>query len=194
MNKTHKRELKKIPKRIKLKKEPTIIHPTDTYTITPVKYEKKKKCQKFPTPRGQHLVHRYRIKKKRVEKEKKIFTSASNTGGKRSTPSRSFLLSERAYESMGQSSDDRAGCNIIRNVARVRNAWRLRDALLHPAADVHSSRALLPRGWGHGLWIEGKFKATMERVLTRYAASTDLRANAPFVVEQGVRKPSVFHA
>lgn len=133
-------------------------------------------------------------KKKRVEKEKKIFTSASNTGGKRSTPSRSFLLSERAYESMGQSSDDRAGCNIIRNVARVRNAWRLRDALLHPAADVHSSRALLPRGWGHGLWIEGKFKATMERVLTRYAASTDLRANAPFVVEQGVRKPSVFHA
>lgn len=46
MNKTHKRELKKIPKRIKLKKEPTIIHPTDTYTITPVKYEKKKKSAK----------------------------------------------------------------------------------------------------------------------------------------------------
>lgn len=40
------RELKKIPKRIKLKKEPTIIHPTDTYTITPVKYEKKKKSAK----------------------------------------------------------------------------------------------------------------------------------------------------
>lgn len=151
MNKTHKRELKKIPKRIKLKKEPTIIHPTDTYTITPVKYEKKKKkCQKFPTPRGQHLVHRYRIKKA-CGKRKKDFHERVEHGGKRSTPSRFFLLSERAYESMGQSSDDRAGCNIIRNVARVRNAWRLRDALLHPAADVHSSRALLPRGWGHGL-------------------------------------------
>lgn len=47
MNKTHKRELKKIPKRIKLKKEPTIIHPTDTYTITPVKYEKKKSAKNF---------------------------------------------------------------------------------------------------------------------------------------------------
>lgn len=82
MNKTHKRELKKIPKRIKLKKEPTIIHPTDTYTITPVKYEKKKKkCQKFPTPRGQHLVHRYRIKKKRVEKEKKDFHERVEHGG-----------------------------------------------------------------------------------------------------------------
>lgn len=46
MNKTHKRELKKIPKRIKLKKEPTIIHSTDTCTITPVKYEKKKKSAK----------------------------------------------------------------------------------------------------------------------------------------------------
>lgn len=28
----------------------------------------------------------------------------------------------------------------------------------------------------------------MERVLTRYAASTDLRANAPFVVERGCEK------
>ena len=79
----------------------------------------KKKCQKFPTPRGQYLVHRYRTKKK---KEKRFSSSA---GGKRSTtPPRFFLLSERAYESMGQSSDDRAGCNIIRNVACVRNAWR----------------------------------------------------------------------
>lgn len=187
------RELKKIPKRIKLKKEPTIIHPTDTYTITPVKYEKKKKVPKISNAAWPTLGTQISNKKKACGKRKKDFHERVEHGGQ-TIDSVTLLLSERAYESMGQSSDDRAGCNIIRNVARVRNAWRLRDALLHPAADVHSSRALLPRGWGHGLWIEGKFKATMERVLTRYAASTDLRVNAPFAVEQGVRKPSVFHA
>lgn len=81
MNKTHKRELKKIPKRIKLKKEPTIIHPTDTYTITPVKYEKKKKVPKISNAAWPTLGTQISNKKKACGKRKKRFSRARRTRG-----------------------------------------------------------------------------------------------------------------
>lgn len=82
MNKTHKRELKKIPKRIKLKKEPTIIHPTDTYTITPVKYEKKKKkVPKISNAAWPTLGTQISNKKKACGKRKKDFHERVEHGG-----------------------------------------------------------------------------------------------------------------
>lgn len=59
----------------------------------------------------------------------------------------SFALSH-AHESMGQSSDRVTSSATVHALGTRGVCLPRRVHTLHPAADVHSSYALLPRGWG----------------------------------------------